>query len=86
MGRKTENKIDYFHREETSWYCRMSSLSQRVIFINTFDLSKQSLRYLGEEDFFMLNSDVICEFPFEMMLKSHKRTGAEATVLTTKVL
>lgn len=35
--------------------------------------------------FFVLNSDVICEYPLSDMLEHHKRTGAEATILVTKV-
>jgi mannose-1-phosphate guanylyltransferase len=35
--------------------------------------------------FFVLNSDVICEYPLLEMLDFHKKTGAEATILVTKV-
>jgi mannose-1-phosphate guanylyltransferase len=35
--------------------------------------------------FFVLNSDVICEYPLSDMLAFHKSTGAEATILVTKV-
>lgn len=35
--------------------------------------------------FFVLNSDVICEFPLKEMLKFHKDHAAEATILVTKV-
>eukprot|EP00899_Mesostigma_viride_P018272 jgi/Mesvir1/26446/Mv16126-RA.1 len=35
--------------------------------------------------FFVLNSDVICEYPLEAMLSFHKERGAEATLLVTKV-
>lgn len=37
------------------------------------------------EPFFVLNSDVICEFPFQEMVKFHKAHGAEGTVIVTKV-
>ena len=37
------------------------------------------------EPFFVLNSDIICEFPFEEMIKMHKSHGAEGTILVTKV-
>lgn len=34
-----------------------------------------------EEPFFVLNSDVICDFPFENMLAFHKAHGNEGTLL-----
>jgi mannose-1-phosphate guanylyltransferase len=33
------------------------------------------------DPFFVLNSDVICDFPFEEMLAFHKRHGAEGTIM-----
>ncbi|KAK9762570.1 mannose-1-phosphate guanyltransferase [Basidiobolus ranarum] len=42
---------------------------------------------LGRDDspFFVLNSDVICDFPFEQLLDFHKNHGAEGTIVVTKV-
>ena len=44
-------------------------------------------KYFLESDdpFFVLNSDVICDFPFEEMLKFHKNHKCEGTILVTKV-
>ncbi|XP_040566152.1 mannose-1-phosphate guanylyltransferase catalytic subunit beta [Lepeophtheirus salmonis] len=45
-------------------------------------------RKLLEEDnspFFVLNSDVICEFPFKKMLEFHQNHGKEGTIVVTKV-
>jgi mannose-1-phosphate guanylyltransferase len=40
----------------------------------------------GDNDsFFVLNSDVICEFPFEEMIKFHKNHQCEGTICVTKV-
>ncbi|KAJ3318704.1 mannose-1-phosphate guanyltransferase [Boothiomyces sp. JEL0866] len=39
----------------------------------------------GDEPFFVLNSDVICEFPFQYLLDFHKSHGAEGTLMTTPV-
>ncbi|XP_020339603.1 mannose-1-phosphate guanyltransferase beta [Oncorhynchus nerka] len=39
----------------------------------------------NDEPFFVLNSDVICDFPFEDMLKFHKHHGREGTIVVTKV-
>lgn len=46
-------------------------------------LAKEQLN--DGEPFFVLNSDVICEFPFEELLKFHKAHGAEGTIMVTKV-
>lgn len=35
--------------------------------------------------FFVLNSDVVCEYPMKQLMEAHLRTGAEATILVTKV-
>lgn len=40
---------------------------------------------LGDEPFFVLNSDVICDFPFCEMIEFHKRHGREGTIAVTKV-
>ncbi|KAH6561768.1 hypothetical protein BASA50_009065 [Batrachochytrium salamandrivorans] len=42
---------------------------------------------LGKDDtpFFVLNSDVICEFPFTEMIEFHKAHGGEGTLLVTRV-
>ena len=45
----------------------------------------QSILGKDDEPFFVLNSDVICEFPFENLLKFHKTHGNEGTILVTKV-
>jgi len=37
------------------------------------------------EPFFVLNSDVICIFPFQDMLDFHKKHGKEGTIMVTKV-
>jgi len=37
------------------------------------------------DPFFVLNADVICEFPFQELLDFHKSHGGEGTILVTKV-
>ncbi|XP_078045941.1 GDP-mannose pyrophosphorylase B [Augochlora pura] len=39
----------------------------------------------GNEPFFVLNSDIICEFPFKQLLDYHKNHGKEGTIVVTKV-
>jgi len=38
-----------------------------------------------KEPFFVLNSDVICAFPFQELLEFHKSHGGEGTIMVTKV-
>lgn len=39
----------------------------------------------GDEPFFVLNSDIVCEFPFIAMAEAHRKHGKEGTILVTKV-
>lgn len=48
-------------------------------------LAKDILDDGSGEPFFVLNSDVICHYPLSEMMAFHKRKGAEATILVTKV-
>ena len=46
------------------------------------------IRNLLEEDsepFFVLNSDIICEFPFKQMVKFHKAHGKEGTIVVCRI-
>ncbi|XP_065828878.1 mannose-1-phosphate guanyltransferase beta-A-like [Oscarella lobularis] len=47
-------------------------------------LAKDELS-VDSEPFFVLNSDVICDYPFEDMVKFHKSHGKEGTIMVTKV-
>lgn len=38
-----------------------------------------------DEPFFVLNSDVICDYPFSEMISFHRQHGGEGTILVTKV-
>lgn len=38
-----------------------------------------------DEPFFVLNSDIICDFPFKQLLEFHKSHGKEGTIVVTKV-
>lgn len=48
-------------------------------------LARQLLDDGHGKPFFVLNSDVICEYPLKEMLDFHKARNAEATILVTKV-
>lgn len=37
------------------------------------------------EPFFVLNSDIICDFPFKQMVQFHKHHGRQGTIVVTKV-
>lgn len=46
-------------------------------------LAREKLQ--GDEPFFVLNSDVICAFPFAEMMAFHKQHGRKGTIAVTKV-
>lgn len=48
---------------------------------------KLAEKILGKDDtpFFVLNSDVICEYPFTELAEFHKSHGEEGTIVVTKV-
>lgn len=48
---------------------------------------KLAEKILGKDDapFFVLNSDVICEYPFQQLAEFHKSHGGEGTIVVTKV-
>jgi mannose-1-phosphate guanylyltransferase len=48
-------------------------------------LAREELDDGSGEPFFVLNSDVICEYPLKKMLEFHKARNAEATLLVTQV-
>ena len=39
----------------------------------------------NNEPFFVLNSDIICDFPFTKMIAFHEKHGGQCTILVTKV-
>ena len=39
----------------------------------------------GDSPFFVLNSDIICDYPFEELAKFHRFKGGEGTIVVTKV-
>ncbi|RMZ77580.1 hypothetical protein DV737_g4265, partial [Chaetothyriales sp. CBS 132003] len=48
---------------------------------------KLAEKILGKDDtpFFVLNSDIICEYPFQQLAEFHKKHGQEGTIVVTKV-
>ena len=48
---------------------------------------KLAEKILAKDDspFFVLNSDVICEYPFKQLAEFHKSHGDEGTIVVTKV-
>lgn len=49
-------------------------------------LARKHLLQNSNEPFFVLNSDVICDFPFVDMLKFHKDHGYEGTIVVRGTL
>lgn len=44
----------------------------------------QNILACNDEPFFVLNSDVICDFPFNQMVKFHKKHGREGTIMVRR--
>jgi len=62
-------------------------ISQETIPMGTAGPLFLAKHYLQKDDsqFFMFNSDVICEFPLQKMLAFHRHHGKEGTIMVTKV-
>lgn len=45
----------------------------------------KDLLMTSSEPFYVLNSDVICDFPFQELEKFHRNHGKEGTIVVTKV-
>jgi len=48
-------------------------------------LAASHLRGRDDEPFFVLNSDVTCDYPMADMIRFHKAHGKEGTILVTRV-
>merc|ERR1719321_2259985 len=48
-------------------------------------LAREVLDDGSGDPFFVLNSDVVCEYPFKELLEHHKAKGGECTIMVTKV-
>lgn len=48
-------------------------------------LAKHLLANEQNHPFFVLNSDIICEYPFKDLIAFHKSHGCEGTIVVTKV-
>lgn len=48
-------------------------------------LARDKLIDGSDEPFFVLNSDVICEYPLKEMIEFHQSHGGEASIMVTKV-
>lgn len=48
-------------------------------------LAKNLLSNEQNQPFFVLNSDIICEYPFKDLITFHKSHGREGTIVVTKV-
>ena len=61
-------KITFAHEKEPLGTAGPLALSREVLTTN-------------DEPFFVLNSDVICDFPFTEMVKFHQNHGREGTIV-----
>eukprot|EP00041_Stephanoeca_diplocostata_P019859 m.432749 g.432749 ORF g.432749 m.432749 type:complete len:360 (-) comp21414_c0_seq1:260-1339(-) len=72
------------HAERLGIKITMSLESEPLGTAGPLALARDILGADGEM-FFVLNSDVVCEFPFKNVIEFHKAHGKEGTILVTKV-
>lgn len=48
-------------------------------------LARNMLLEESNKPFFVLNSDITCEYPFKRLLEFHKAHGGEASIMVTQV-
>ena len=48
-------------------------------------MAKDSLLSFSNEPFIVLNSDIICDFPFKDLVTFHRNHGKEGTIVVTRV-
>jgi NDP-sugar pyrophosphorylase family protein len=67
---------------------RKSSTSKLLALkkLNHLALARDKLIDGSGEPFFVLNSDVISEYPLKEMIQFHKSHGGEASIMVTKVI
>ena len=65
--------ITFSHEEEPLGTAGPLALSSKILSSN-------------DEPFFVLNSDVICDFPFNKMVEFHKSHGKEGTIVVSSML
>ncbi|KAH9385240.1 mannose-1-phosphate guanylyltransferase [Nematocida major] len=86
VGHMQENIKEYLHRYEQDLGVKItySVESSPMGTAGPLALLREVLKN-ERKPFFVLNSDVICKFPFSEMLESHRKHGGDGTILATKV-
>jgi len=72
------------HAERLNITISMSQETEPLGTAGPLALAKDVLGADGQP-FFVLNSDIVCEFPFTELLEFHKNHGKEGTIMVTKV-
>lgn len=86
VGHMYENIQDYLHRYSQGINIKITYSVESTPMGTAGALSLLRDRLNQEEEpFFVLNSDIICEFPFAEMLQYHRAHGGDGTILITKV-
>lgn len=86
VGHMHENIQDYLHGYNVETGLKISYSVEDMPMGTAGPLSLlRGVLEKEEEPFFVLNSDIICDFPFKSMLEYHKNHGGAGTILITKV-
>ena len=90
-GRESENSPDEVLRVAHEILGRSGasniapSSSKKAISPTQHMVIESQVYVQGTEPFFVLNSDVVCDYPFTEMIAFHKKHGSEGTIAVTKV-
>jgi len=84
LAEEMENELGAFAKE-MGIRLSFSVESEPLGTAGPLKLAEKILNDGSNEPFFVLNSDVICEFPFKEMFEFHKKHGKEGTIVVTKV-
>jgi len=79
LAKETEKlgiKLEFSHEDEPMDTAGPLALAAHILRPNENE---------EDEPFFLLNSDVICDYPFQQMINFHKSHGKEGTIVVTKV-
>ena len=83
-----ESMIEYMKELEAEFSIKLTASieTEPLGTAGPIRLAKDKLLATGaQEDFFVFNSDIICQFPLKKMLEYHKAKKAEGTLMVTQV-
>ena len=78
-------RIDCLVEEQPLGTAGPIRLAESVLLDSSYNEKKEKDRTSDEDSFFVLNSDIMCDFPLQAMFDFHKQHSGNATILVTSV-